>query len=72
MVTSIQLSDALKEELKKRKLRSSETYEDVIWDLIEDTMELSKETLLAIEMAKEDYLNNRTISHEDLKKELGL
>ena len=72
MVTSIQLSEELKEELKRRKLHDSETYENVIWDLIEDTLELSKETLLAIEEAKEDHLNNRTISHEELKRELGL
>jgi len=59
-------------ELKRRKLYDSETYEDIIWDLIEDSMELSKETLLAIEEAKEDFKRGRTISHEELKKELGL
>lgn len=72
MATTIQVSDELKKELKSRKFSDSETYEDIIWDLIEDSLELSKETLLAIEEAKEDYRNKRTISHEELKRELGL
>ena len=72
MASSIQVSENLKKELKSRKIHDNETYEDIIWDLIEDTLELSKETLIAIEEAKEDYLNNKTISHEELKKELGL
>ena len=72
MATTIQVSNELKQELKSRKFSDSETYEDIIWDLIEDSLELSKETLLAIEEAKEDYRNKRTISHEELKRELGL
>ena len=72
MASSIQVSENLKKELKSRKIHDNETYEDIIWDLIEDTLELSKETMISIEEAKEDYLNNKTISHEELKKELGL
>ncbi|KKM25618.1 hypothetical protein LCGC14_1593140 [marine sediment metagenome] len=71
MATTIQVSDELKKELKSRKFSESETYEDIIWDLIEDSLELSKETLIAIEESKKDYLNKRTISHEELKRELA-
>ena len=43
MVTTIQVSEDLKKSLTKRKLHDNETYEDVIWDLLEDQMELSEE-----------------------------
>ena len=39
MATTIQVSEELKYELQKRKLNVRETYEEVIWDLIEDTKE---------------------------------
>ena len=45
MVTTIQVSEELKKELHKRKMFAKETYEDIIWGLLEDTMGLSKETL---------------------------
>ena len=44
MATTIQISEELKKELTKKKLYTAESYEDVIWDLMEDTMELSDET----------------------------
>ena len=42
-VSTIQVSTELKNVLEKRKM-SSESYEDVIWDVLEDTMVLSDET----------------------------
>lgn len=72
MVTSIQISEELKEALKKRKMSSSETYEDIIWDLLEDAMELSDETKLAIAQAEEEYQEGDTLSLDELKKELDL
>jgi len=38
-MTTIQVSNILHNELIKRKLFDRETYEEVIWDLIEDTRE---------------------------------
>lgn len=72
MVTTIQISEELRELLKKRKLNQKESYEDVIWDLLEDVMELSEETLQAIKEAGEDFRLGRTTSHKDIKKELGI
>lgn len=72
MVTTIQVSEELKEELKKRKFSDNESYEEVIWDLIEDTMELSEETKRDIEEARAEIKAGRTISFEKIKKELGL
>lgn len=34
MVTTVQISEKLQEELKKRKLFDGESYEDVIWDML--------------------------------------
>mgnify|MGYP003979812413 CR=1 FL=1 len=72
MATTIQISEDLQEELAKRKLFDRETYEEVIWDLIEDTMELSEETKRDIEKAQKDIKEGRVYSHEQVKKELGL
>ena len=44
MTTTIQISDTLHNELVKRKMFESETYEEVIWNLVEDTKELNEQT----------------------------
>ncbi len=72
MVTTIQVSNELLQELKNRKLYEKESYEGVIWDLIEDTLELSEATKKGIEIAREQIKKGEVISHEDLMKELGL
>ena len=72
MATTIQVSNDLLEELKNRKMYAKESYEEVIWDLIEDTMELSEETKRNIKEAEADIKAGRTVSLEQVKKELGL
>lgn len=72
MVTTIQVSDDLKKELSKRKLFDNESYEEVIWGLVEDTMELSEETKRDIKQAEKEYKEGKFVTHEQLKKELGL
>ena len=52
MVTTIQITERLKEELSSLKLFSNETYEEVIWDLIEDTKELHEETRRQLEKGR--------------------
>ncbi|MAF50659.1 MAG: hypothetical protein CMH64_01075 [Nanoarchaeota archaeon] len=71
MVTTIQISNDLQEALSKRKLFDRETYEEVIWDLIEDTSELSKETKKDIEEAEKDIKEGKVHTLEEVKKELG-
>lgn len=72
MVTTIQISNELLEELKSRKIYDKESYEDLIWDLLEDTMELSEETKRNIKKSEEDIKAGRTVSLAQVKKELGL
>lgn len=72
MVTTIQISEELKQELNKRKLSNNDTYEGVIWDLLEDTIELSDETKRNISQALKEYKQGKFITHEELKRKLGL
>ncbi len=72
MVTSIQISEKLQRELVKRKLFDKETYEDVIWDLIENARELSEETKREIAETREEIKEGRVHTLADVKKELGL
>lgn len=67
------MSKVLKKEiLSKRRLFQKETYEEVIWDLIEDSMELSKQTLDNIKETEDDIKEGKIYSHEQIKKELDL
>jgi predicted transcriptional regulator len=58
-ITTIQISKSLLEELKSRKMYDKESYEDIIKDLLEDTMELSEETLANIKKSEEDIKEGR-------------
>lgn len=72
MATTIQISEKLLDTLKQRKLYKKESYEEVIWDLVEDTREVTKETKLEIEQARIDIKAGRYYTHEQVKKRLGL
>lgn len=72
MATSIQISEDLQKELIKRKISDKETYEEVIWDLVEDSRELSEETKKEIAFARAEIKEGRFHSLAGVKKELGL
>ena len=72
MATTIQVSGQLVETLKKRKQYDRESYEEVIWDLVEDTMEINEETKREIERARADIRAGKFYTHEQVKKKLGL
>ncbi|MBI4147390.1 hypothetical protein HY494_01935 [Candidatus Woesearchaeota archaeon] len=72
MATTIQVSEQLVDTLKKRKQYDKESYEEVIWDLMEDTIELNKETKKEVEQARADYKAGKFYTHEQVKKRLGL
>lgn len=71
METTIQISKNLLEKLQLMKMHNKESYEDIIWDLIEDRMELSEETKKNIEISRRQIKEGKTISLEELKKKLG-
>lgn len=72
MFTTIQVSTNLMEELKNHKMHDKESYEEIIWDLLEDTRELSEETKKALEKAKQQIKEGKYHTHEQVKKKLGL
>ncbi len=72
MSTTIQVSEELAKELKARKLFDKESYEEIIWDLVEDTQELSEETKKDIEEARSEIARGEYVTLEEAKKELGL
>lgn len=72
MVTTIQVSKELKEKLSKRKISPKDSYEEIIWDLLEDTLELSEQTKKEIELARKEFEKGEYITHAQLKKDLDL
>ena len=71
-MTSIQVSEDLREELQKRKLTDKETYEEVIWDLLEDSLELSDATKKSVARARAEVKAGKTHTLAEVRKELGL
>ncbi len=75
METTIQISRELLEKLKLMKIYEKESYEDLIWDLIEDRLEFSEETKENVKEYEKDIKENKTDKFtklEDVKKELEL
>ena len=72
MVTTIQVSEHLRIELQKRKIVERETYEEVIWNMMEDLMEVNEETKKDLEEARADFKAGRYYTHEEVKKKLGI
>ena len=72
MATTIQISEKLLKELKAKKLYEKETYEELIWDLLEDTMELSEETKKDLAQSREEIKQGKVHTMDSIKKEIGL
>lgn len=71
MVTSIQISKRLHNELKERKLYDNESYEEVIWDMLEDTRELNEETKKEIALARRQAKEGKVVPFDAIKKKAG-
>jgi len=72
MATTIQVSEQLLSTLKKKKIYDKESYEEIIWNLVEDSMELNEETKKEIEQARLDIKSGKFYTHEQVKKKLGI
>ena len=72
MDTTIQISKKLQKELLKRKLYDKETYEEIIWDMMEDSMELNDQTKKEIAEARAEIKAGKIHSLKKVKKELEL
>jgi len=69
MPTTIQISDNLKKTLNRMKMFRRETYNKVIENLIEDSLELNEKAKKELEERRK---NPEFISHEEVGKILGL
>ena len=68
--TTIQITKKLKKDLDLLKISKRDTYNQVIEDLVEDTLELSGRALKDIQEALEDVKHGRVFTHDEVKKEL--
>jgi predicted transcriptional regulator len=68
--TTIQISEELQDVLAKKKLSDRETYEEVIWDIIEDTREINEETKRELEEARAEIRAGKVHTFEQVKKGL--
>ena len=70
--TTIQISSDLQKELNKMKLFNRETYEEVIWNIIEDTKELSEQTKKDIAISRKEISEGKFVTLSDLKKKYNI
>ncbi len=71
-VTTIQIKRATKDALDKLRLSKRDTYNDIIEQLIEDSLELTEETLREIEEARVEVQQGKFVTLAQLKQDLGL
>jgi len=69
--TSIQIEKETKYKLDSLKMSKRDTYNDIIENLLEDSLELSEETLKEIQETIEEYKQGQTSSLEEVKRQLG-
>jgi predicted transcriptional regulator len=72
MATTINVSNELQKFLSSRKMYEKETYEEVIWDLVEDSLEINEETRKEIEIARQEAKAGKTYSFEEVMKQAGV
>ena len=72
MATTIQISNELLERLGKMKMSAKESYENIIWDLLEDRLEFSEQTKRDIAQSEREIKEGRTISLHEVRKKLKM
>ncbi|MEK6820181.1 MAG: hypothetical protein AABX71_00535 [Nanoarchaeota archaeon] len=70
MDTTIQISRELLEKLAKMKMSDKESYENIIWDLIEDRMEFSEQTKMNLASSQREIKEGKTTSLEQIRRKL--
>ena len=72
MPTTIQISNDVKRVLDRMKLYERDTYNEILERMIEDDFELNKETKMDIQEAKKRIASGKFLTHEQVRKKLGL
>ena len=68
METTIQISRELLNKLAEMKMHEKESYESIVWDLIEDRLEFSEGTKHNIAISEKEIKIGKTISLDAIKK----
>ncbi|HKZ39713.1 MAG TPA: hypothetical protein VJ044_02055 [Candidatus Hodarchaeales archaeon] len=71
-MTTIQISKELHTLLEKRKLYDNEPFEDVIWDMVEDSLEINEQTKKNLAKSRAEIRSGKVHSLEQIKKELRI
>ncbi|MFW6285621.1 MAG: hypothetical protein ACOC16_00450 [Nanoarchaeota archaeon] len=72
MGTTINVSNELQKFLSSRKLFDKESYEEVIWDLVEDSLRINEQTKEEIKLAREEAKKGKIFSFDEVIKEAGI
>ena len=72
MATTIQISDDVKNVLDKMRIFQRETYNELIMNMLEDNMRINEKTKKELDEARKEIKLGKTISHEEVKRRLGL
>lgn len=67
---TIHVSKQLYAILKKKKKHKGQSFDDVIFDLVEDTLELSEETKKSLRRSRQDIKAGRVYTLAQIKKKL--
>lgn len=70
--TTIQISNEVKTFLDRMKIFERETYNEILMNMIEDNMRINEKTRKELDEARKEIKLGKTISHEEVKKRLGL
>jgi hypothetical protein len=70
MATTIQISNEVKAFLDRMKIFERETYNEILLNMIEDNMSINEKTKK--ELDERRFSKDKAISHEEVKKRLGL
>jgi len=70
METTIQISRELLNKLAEMKMHEKESYESIVWDLIEDRLEFSEETKHNIITSEKEIMAGKTISLNLIKQKM--
>ena len=72
METTIQVSRELLDRLRMMKIHKKESYEGLLWDLIEDRMEFSESTKKNIAQSEKEIREGKVHKWGDVKRELNI
>jgi len=72
MRTTIRISKDLYRALREMKTYNRDSFEEVIWDLVEDRLELSEETKKNIAQSEKEIKEGKIFNFDEIKNNLEI